>query len=300
MTVLMSSEIKEQIVQEVTKCKDCIQLITAFCKVDGFKFIEEKLVKSVNNKRLLVRFCMDDILLGSSDLEIYDFCKEYNWKLYIRFDLHAKTYIFDDKRCIIGSANLTNKGLVLDNGGNYEIACICKVEPEDIEKINALFDDAIEMNDNLYFLMKEQLSMITFSDTRKHVWSKDIIDLFQPKINILFANDFPKYDSYKEYVGINIEFLELDSDWNIQSLKQAFKCSKIFLWLKSLLVQNNNEMYFGALTVHLHDILINDPRPYRKEVKVLLARLLRWVQDLQMDEIIIDRPNHSQRIKFVK
>ena len=35
-------------------------------------------------------------------------------------------------------------------------------------------------------------------------------------------------------------------------------------------------------------------------VKVMLANLLQLIEKLEMDEIVIDRPNYSQRIKLVK
>ena len=60
---------------------------------------------------------------------------------------------------------------------------------------------------------------------------------------------------------------------------------------------NEKEMYFGKITEKLHEILVNDPRPYRKEVKELLANLLQWIQDLGIDEVLVDRPNHSQRVR---
>ena len=72
----------------------------------------------------------------------------------MRFDLHAKTYIFDNKRCFIGSANLTNKGLNLNKGGNYEIASICSLEQDYMVKINHLFDNAILMYDIIFQKMK--------------------------------------------------------------------------------------------------------------------------------------------------
>lgn len=292
----MSTEIKNQIEKEVIKCEESIQIITAFCKNDGISFIEKQLKKGVQSKRLLVRFRMDDILAGTSDIEIFNYCKEYDWEMYIRFDLHAKTYIFDNKRCIIGSANLTNKGLVMDCGGNYEIASICDIETEDIGKVDALFDGAILMNDEIYLNMKKQLAEIDITKAKEHKWSKEIIDLFSPTIKTLFTFDFPDFESYKDYIGKNIDFLGLAADWTLQELKRTFRYSKIFLWLKLLVIENNNEMYFGAVTASLHCTLVNDPKPYRKEVKDLLARLLKWIQDLQMEEITIDIPNHSQRI----
>ena len=56
------------------------------------------------------------------------------------------------------------------------------------------------------------------------------------------------------------------------------------------------EMYFGAITAQLHNTLLNEPKPYRQDVKQLLSNLLNWVTELGSPEIGIDRPNHSQRV----
>ena len=80
-------------------------------------------------------------------------------------------------------------------------------------------------------------------------------------------------------------------------IKKAFRESKCFQWLMKLLSeQEHNELYFGAASAALHSVILNDPRPYRKEVKILLANLLNWISVLDMEEIEIDRPNYSQRI----
>ena len=57
-------------------------------------------------------------------------------------------------------------------------------------------------------------------------------------------------------------------------------------------------MYFGQLTAELHDALVEDPKPYRKDVKTLLANLLAWAQTLRMEEVVIDKPSHSQRARL--
>lgn len=62
----------------------------------------------------------------------------------------------------------------------------------------------------------------------------------------------------------------------------------------------NHELYFGEASVLLHNVLLNDPKPYRKEVKELLGNLLRWIEILKYEEICVDRPKHSQRIRLIK
>jgi len=48
----------------------------------------------------------------------------------------------------------------------------------------------------------------------------------------------------------------------------------------------------------LHDVLVSDPKPYRKDVKQMLSNLLDLVENLDMDDIVIDKPNFSQRVRL--
>ena len=63
---------------------------------------------------------------------------------------------------------------------------------------------------------------------------------------------------------------------------------------------HDGEIYFGELSSILHNTIVSDPKPYRKDVKLLLANLLSIVEELDMDELIIDRPSHSQRVRLAK
>ena len=58
-------------------------------------------------------------------------------------------------------------------------------------------------------------------------------------------------------------------------------------------------MYFGALSEKLHNALVSDPKPYRRDVKQMLTNLLSLCNQLGMEEIVIDRPNYSQRVKLI-
>ena len=82
-------------------------------------------------------------------------------------------------------------------------------------------------------------------------------------------------------------------------MKESLRWSNAYLWLLNVLKDHNGCMYFGELSSELHNAVVSDPKPYRKEVKMLLANLLELIQSLEMNEIIIDRPNYSQRIQLV-
>ena len=303
MSLLTTSETRNVIASQVAAAKDTLHIISAFCKESAMSFIEANIRNKLSEKKLMVRFLLSDILSGATDLSLYEFCKSNGWQLYIRFDLHAKTYIFDKKRCILGSANMTSNGIGLNAHGNYELSSFTDINDSDLNKIKKLFDDSILMTDDLYSLMKAEYDTANQSSTSvnpKARWTNSIESLFKPTIDVLFTYDFPS-TPHPDFNDIkSFEFLELNHIPTVDELKEAFRWSKPFLWLYSLIDNMPNKTsYFGAITSELHNALINDPKPYRKEVKELLANVINWIQDLETDAIKIDTPNYSQRLRIL-
>jgi hypothetical protein len=60
--------------------------------------------------------------LNIDDHKIFKLAKEGKIKLYFSKKLHAKFYIFDNRRAVIGSSNLTDSGLNRFEDGNLEVA----------------------------------------------------------------------------------------------------------------------------------------------------------------------------------
>lgn len=301
MSLLSTHEVKQKIIDEVSHASDNLQIISAFCKLQAIKFIDENISRPIKSKKLMVRFLLSDILNGATDFELYDYCKANGWQMYVRFDLHAKTFIFDRKRCILGSANLTSKGLGLSLHGNYELSSFATVDDSDLKKIDTLFDNAILMTDELYAEMKSDYGIAHNHQApfKTFKWNTSIEQKFNPKFDLLFTYDFPSTPA-PNFSDVNtFEFLEIGYIPSQEELKQAFRWSKAYLWLQNYISScPEKASYFGGVTEALHDTFVNDPKPYRKEVKDLLANLLGWIQALNMEDIAIDRPNHSQRIKL--
>jgi len=131
-------------------------------------------------------------------------------------------------------------------------------------------------------------------------WPDKIFDLFTPDYSLLFAEDFPSCVFSDALSDDELLFLNLNSHASINEIKQAFEKSKCYLWLCELIKNSENqEMYFGAITATLHNTLLNEPKPYRSDVKMLLSNLLDWIIALQVTELEVDRPNHSQRVRYI-
>lgn len=300
MGLLFSNEIRDQLESELQRVENDIQIISAYCKKEAIRFVNDCILNPVREKRLVVRFAFVDILSGASDLEAYEFCRDNGWELYMRLDLHAKTYIFDKLRCIIGSANLTSRGMNLMEASNYEIAFLSTISEDEIFRIDLLFDNAVRIDDNLYKTLTECASEYNIDGHMKNNWDENILKLFDTKIDVLFTYDFPNCDSLGNLKSDSLDFLDIPPGWTMAMLKKAFMKCNAYRWLKSMLRQKeNNEIYFGELSALIHNVIINDPKPYRKEIKELQANLLSWIVELDLGEIQIDRPKHSQRIKLL-
>ena len=300
MSLLNTYGVQQKIAQEVASATTHLQIVSAFCKVDAIEFIDSHIITPLQTKKLMVRFLLSDILHGATDFELFDYCKANGWQMYVRFDLHAKTYIFDRKRCILGSANLTSKGLGLSLHGNYELSSFAEVDDSDLKKIDTLFDNAILMTDELYIAMKSDYEIAQSNQTPSKTFkcNTGIEQKFNPKIDLLFTYDFPS-TAAPNFGDVNtFEFLEMGYIPSQEELKQAFRWSKAFLWLYNYVSScPDKTSYFGGVTAALHNTLVNDPKPYRKEVKDLLANTLGWIQFLNIDDVTIDVPNYSQRIR---
>lgn len=297
MSILFSNEILDSVKRELESATSSIRIITAYCKVSSLVYLNGYINDEVKDKRLLVRFRMDDILRESTDFSIVECGMKLGWQVYIRFDLHAKTYIVDNKRGLVGSANATNSGLSIGKSGNMEMATLVDIESKDIEKINKLFDDAILMNDTLLKKLKSQLDAVGENEKKEnHSWDASITTMFNPHIDTLFSYELPEEFTLRN--GEYFLFLDKTYDGNIDKFKEAFRWSNVYIWLLTTLKENDGCLYFGTLTEKLHNTLVSDPKPYRRDVKQMIANLLALIDKLGMEEIVIDQPNYSQRVSL--
>lgn len=101
MSLLFSGEIINAIRAEICHAQNSVQVITAYCKTSALQEIDSLINPRIGSKRLMLRFRKDDISRGSTDFSTLEFALTKGWDVFIRFDLHAKTYIVDNKRCIV-------------------------------------------------------------------------------------------------------------------------------------------------------------------------------------------------------
>lgn len=94
-----------------------ITLFSAYIKLDELKRINFK--NSI--KQIIVRWEVEDLCKGVSDIELYQYCIENGIALYRNTRLHMKALWNNQDSVLFGSANVTGRGLGEKNNYNYEL-----------------------------------------------------------------------------------------------------------------------------------------------------------------------------------
>ena len=261
--------------------------------------------------RVMVRWQLSDLLAGASDLKSYERCSKFGWKFYISLKFHGKIFHLPSHGIIVGSANATESGFGLLSNSNSEACTIVAENDSNIEFVNHLFENSIEMNDELFCNLKTIFDQAVI-DKNSLDWPDEVLkellvsNELSDKLFIseCFKSDgeellaFPSQLSQDARSDLSLLGLS-DRNSSVESISKQFTKTKIFTLLLGLLEERGGEVYFGTLSAALHDWLVEDPAPHRREVKVLVKNLYCWIANLSpvTTGLAVDRPNHSERIR---
>ena len=94
--------------------------------------------------------------------------------------------------------------------------------------------------------------------------------------------------------------LEVDRlDVDVDLLRAKFTELRIVKWLYTqLLKEESKSLRFGAISSRLHDALLNDPKPYRKNVKDFQVNLFNWLKYLELPDFEFSKYNVSETISL--
>lgn len=270
------------------------QIVSAYVKLDALLFIEE-LVQPNVAKDLLVRLAPSDITSGATDLSAIQFALDHNWNVYFHPRFHTKLYLVDRKHLTIGSANATQAGLGLSDYPNIETLITVMATEEDVHVVDSMFNSARLIDNMLFQLIVEQAGTSQVGGRESATeWDVNIWNESNPRG--ILANQIPTSSSPMHLNDRDVRLLRLLSSntASIHEVRERFGQSTSYRWLKQVVEKSR---FFGELTVLLHDDLLDDPKPDRRDVKSMVSTLLTWVEELEMSDFSIHRPNHSQQIR---
>lgn len=255
---------------------------SAFFTNPAAVWLEKKRI-ILDTDRLLIRALPVDFITGACSFEAIKKVLSRNMAVKMSSALHAKVYAFDD--CVYaGSSNLTAKGLALCEDHNQELGVRSELNDQDLSLLDHLWSQASNINYEITEKMEDFVGQISHSSsddaTKPLTWPTDIIS----ETRDLYCSDFPQ------------TYPSNDFRWSTES---ALKQSLAYKWL-SATVKKNGESRFGFLSYNLHNTIYDDPTPYRREIKTLLANLLSAVSDLDSNKLEIIRPNYTQVVRLRK
>lgn len=272
-----------------------------------------------NVKAVIVRWETKDLILGSSDLEIYPYLKEKGITLYRNSRLHLKAYLDEYKKCFLTSANISSRALNLPPYANYNYEIGTIVEDLGIEDrlyFSIIESESILITDNIYKQLSEQLpeKKKDFPDEEEFHFKFEASDkdflisslpmtysvetLFRIYEEKEFINDtelncvLHDLAIYKIPLGLpSIEFKE--------KLTTAFFSHR---FIKGFLenIETENEIYFGTAKDWVHKNCADVPTPRKFEITENIQILYRWIVKLGNGKYEVDRPNYSERLSIVK
>jgi hypothetical protein len=303
---------RDLLAKNIASATRSITIISAFITSSGLSWVLRSGIRRDLLVTIITQWSPGDLLAGASDLDAYTLAQDQGWKFRLLPKLHAKALLIDDLRLFVGSANVTAFGLSLVPGGNRELGLCVGVSEAELRTIAGLINESVEVSAELFCSIRDWLSQQKLTTTPTEIsWPENIHRAMVLLPTRLWVADLPWANPHHLLGGPQIvldpsQREAIDHDFRLYGtvdaalLLSAFRNSVAFKWLVGMLQTEPDQMaYFGRLSYQLHASLLDDPTPYRKEVKNLLANLLEYVATFAAHQVQLDRPNQSLRARLL-
>jgi hypothetical protein len=289
-----------------------ITIFSAYLKTEELK----KINISKKIKRIIVRWDIQDLHLGISDIDLYDYCKLNDIALYRNTRLHLKVFWNNQRDIVFGSANVTNKGLGELGRYNFELnGRLNSISNEDILYFNKIIFESEYVDINLFNKINSILSSITIEpfiypllDTKKSIIDKYLISQLPQTKNIdtLIKNYFNitklnSEDSLRLMHDLTLyNLINIDNEETlINKLKLEFNTHPFIESFKKVVINEPNySMRFGVVRRWFAENTTTVPTPTPWDLNVNIQILYDWICYFD-NRFSWSRPGgHSQVIFF--
>ena len=235
-------------IELVKSAEDSIRITSPFIKENIVNILLEN---KRNNARieLITSVKLISFIQGSIDLKSLETLLSYGAKLSNNQSLHSKIYIFDDKRSVISSANLTNGGLIR----NYEYGILIN-EPNIVKQVSKDYDEVV-------------------SDEKTGVISSNELNTIRSILTKLPYKDEPNYES--------LRFEENQDDTTFISDKNSITSSLEGWKLEIFSLLNEIEgNIFSLEDMYKFENFLKDKYPDNKNIKPKIRQQLQFLRDI--------------------
>lgn len=283
-------------------------LFSPYVKLEALK----KVITSKTIQKIVVAWNKEDLIKGVSDLEVYNYCKENNIELYRNPKIHLKVFWDGEQNIILGSANVTQKGLGLVENCNHELSVkLDSVNDSTFHYLNTILNDSILITDDIFKQIKSQLE-----NTEIEIPSIQNFDLITESMDYFRLSQLPQSFSPEYLLAVvksdpdnEIDKLCSENDLKIyrvnyhndvqflEDLKTEFNQHPFIVKFKNHIESVESERY-GGVVRWIQDNCKDVPIPRSFELKSdgIINILYRWICYFDHTFEVI-QPNYSEIIR---
>lgn len=284
-----------------------VLLVAPFAKMHVVKRLIDSIPAGVG-LGLVVRWLPQDVLAGVTDLDIWLLVRDRpRSTLHIRQDLHAKYYA-TGHRCLVGSANLTDRALGTSRVANLELLI-------EVDRMRDFEDDlwrgTTQVTDELYSNFSSAFEGLVHSEPIP-VWE---FPEFPMPVAVPTLTWTPRFrhpeDLYSVYAGTASELSSaalaagyddlavlhlpsgLSEDRFVKVVSAVLRQLRIVCFLQGIL--EDGPLRFGAVRNALVSFTGST-----EDATLITQGLYRWLTYFLSDIFTVDRPNHSELLRLTQ
>jgi hypothetical protein len=256
----------------------------------------------------------DHLLTGHSSLDVYPLLQSHGVSLITCDRLHAKVFTNRDfSRALVGSANLTHRGLGLAPLSNLEAAVLLEDDSNDIRAFlssamvaGVLVDQAIY---DAYRVWLEQnadirasppstpgpalpsnpdgpwlLALLPASPSPRALWEA---------VNLDRASD---PTTVHDLMLLGGDLLGARREVN-QRMRRALASNAFFQHILEQIRRSERGIHFGGMKEIVQSRCANVPAPHRRDLTEVIQNQYRWIVELYPEMFEVVRPRWSEVIR---
>lgn len=273
--------------------EELVILLSAYIKTDIIRQLNTK----NNIKQIIVRWEIEDLVKGVSDIDLYLYCRENNIQLFRNTRIHLKAAWNFDSKVLFGSANFTNRGIGENNNFNYELSGIDdNIAFSDKIYLNSIVKSSILIDDKYYQELKklvESTPLITtiYPELEEKIAEADCYllselpmslspdDLYDVAVRSEDYGSLEQNCAAHDIALYNIDVFQDYSAFKIQ-LKDKFNSHQFIIELKKCIkTQSSKSLNYGKVVQWIRDNTTTVPTPRSWEIKEqqIVNILYTWI-----------------------
>lgn len=277
-----------------------------YIQVNALRYILQDVRQAIlSSLRVITCWNIDSILAGALDLDIYEYCRTSDIRLETTPHLHAKACIVDDMTAVIGSANITNRGLGLIVPANREILALATLSSNDLSDLQDFFSNTALVTETDYIEASRKLRAqpralapqptIDTSTSACKANLQDVPAFATPgEAWVAYRDSTVKQrQSYWKFCGETIPS-NLTRNAFLRCVSRTFRERPLVASFISRIAIG--PLYFGQAKSVVRAIL-QEPETSLRDLTKPTQRLYTWLSLAFPDEFVVDRPHFSERLQ---